>query len=284
MPSNSVCIVRSGWQEMKAMPLTQFQPHSLSLSHFWQDKTSIQLSGLIMFHACALALTAVLSHFTPLWYVFVSSIMTGRKRLSTSGALMPPWCQRRGSTPRSYILNCLNKPSCIVSPLSAESDAKWWPSIHFDWRTMLHNGPRVEHMHSQPKEGSQHNGDALKRRLWIKRWPDVSIFAVTSLQIRAHGDNAPLPAREKQCVSVAWSMSASSFVYLCERSRLLDCDWKLSRVFLPLWKNTSDSWPGLAYTIRYGCNRGRLLTCRQFSLHYWGQAESPRLWTWKYST
>lgn len=37
---------------------------SLSLSHFWHN-TSIQLSGLIMFHACAPALTAVLSYFTP---------------------------------------------------------------------------------------------------------------------------------------------------------------------------------------------------------------------------
>lgn len=46
---------------MKAMPLT----HSLSASHFWHDGTSIQLSGLIMFHACAPALTAALSRFTP---------------------------------------------------------------------------------------------------------------------------------------------------------------------------------------------------------------------------
>lgn len=75
------------------------------LSHFWHDNTSIQLGGLIMFHACAPALTAVLFHFTPLWYVFVSSIMTGRKWLSTSGGGLSrrrdaSW---RGSTPRSCV-------------------------------------------------------------------------------------------------------------------------------------------------------------------------------------
>lgn len=55
----------SGWQDMKAMPLSLRLPPSLPLSHFWHDNTSIQLGGLIMFHACAPALTAVRSHFTP---------------------------------------------------------------------------------------------------------------------------------------------------------------------------------------------------------------------------
>lgn len=56
----------SRWQDMKAMPVTLFLPPSLPLSrsHFWHDNTAIQQSGLIMFHAFAPALTAVLSHFT----------------------------------------------------------------------------------------------------------------------------------------------------------------------------------------------------------------------------
>lgn len=56
-----------GWQDTKAMPLTVSLSASVSpsLTQFWHDNTSIQLSGLIMFHACAPALTAVLSHFTP---------------------------------------------------------------------------------------------------------------------------------------------------------------------------------------------------------------------------
>lgn len=135
---------------------------------------------------------------SPLWHVFVSSIMTGRKRPSTSGALMAARCQHCSSTPHSSVLDCLNKPWRIVCPLSAGSHAEWWASIHNDWRTMLHNGPRVEHTHSQPKEGSQHNGDALKRKEWIKRCSDVSVCAVTSLQRRAHGDNPPLPALGKE--------------------------------------------------------------------------------------
>lgn len=52
----------SGWHEEKATPVSL--PASVSPSHSWHDNTFIQLSGLIMFHACAPALTAVLSHFT----------------------------------------------------------------------------------------------------------------------------------------------------------------------------------------------------------------------------
>ncbi len=119
--------------------------------------------------------SAVWSCFTPVhphWLPFcpispplirLCVIDNDRQKMSVHiGALMPPWCQRCGSTPRSYILNLLTKPSCIVSLLSAESDAKV-VGFHSLWLT--HNTPqwpRVAHMHGQPKEGSQHNSGALK--------------------------------------------------------------------------------------------------------------------------
>lgn len=58
---SSAWVTRHESNATHSLPL----PPSPSLTQFWHDNTSIQLSGLIMFHACAPALTAVLSHFTP---------------------------------------------------------------------------------------------------------------------------------------------------------------------------------------------------------------------------
>lgn len=44
------------------------------------------------------------------------------------------------------------------------------------------------------------------------------------------------------------------------------CDWKCSRVFVPLRKNTWKSGAALAYAIRYGCNKERPLTNSSLSI------------------
>lgn len=150
----------SGWQDMKAMPLSFFLPRSLS-----------HIFGMII----TLFNSAVWSCFTPVhphWLLFcpispllisLCVINNDRQKMPVHiRALMPPQCQRCSSTPHSYLLKLLTKTSCVVSLLSAESNAKV-AGFHLLWLT--HNTPqwpRVAHMHGQPKEGSQHNSGALK--------------------------------------------------------------------------------------------------------------------------
>lgn len=156
----------SGWQDMKAMPLSLFLPPSLSL-----------VFGTII----PLFNSAVWSCFTPVhphWLPFcpispplicLCVINNDRQKMAVHiRALMPPRCQWSSSNPCSCIFKPLTKTSCIVSLLSAESDAE---VVGFYSLKLMHNTlqwPHVARTHGQPKEGSQHNSRALKVA-WIKR-------------------------------------------------------------------------------------------------------------------
>lgn len=121
------------------------------------------------------------------------------------GALMPPRCQRCSSAPRSYTLSLLTKPSCIVSRCQQRAVKEWWASIHFDWRTMLHNGP-VLHTGMASQKRDHSTMAALWKGARMKRELDVSIRTVKSLQMRAQRDDA----LKKQCVSVILTCSLKS--------------------------------------------------------------------------
>lgn len=95
----------------------------------------------------------------------------------------------------------------------------------------------------------------------------MNIRTVKSLQIRAHGDNARPRKTMRLCCK------KHVYVSICLPGCVRQSgDWKLSRVFVPLRKNTRKLWPALAYTIRYGCNNWGPLTDsgRPFSLRYCG--------------
>ncbi len=142
----------SGWQDMKAMPLNLSLPPSLS-----------HIFGTII----PLFNWAVWSCFTPVhphWLPFcpispplmrLSVISNDRQKMAGHiGALVPPWCQRCSSAPHSSTCGRLSEPSCIVSLLSAQSNAKV-VGFHSLWLTQgAPQWPRVAHMHNQPKEGS----------------------------------------------------------------------------------------------------------------------------------
>lgn len=174
--------------------------------------------------------------------------MTGRKCPSTSG----PSCHHNASDAVQHLTpiysSFLPKHHVLFPFCQQRAMQKWRASIYFDWRTILHNGP-VLHICTASQKRDLSTIVVLWKGALIKTLPNVSICTVKLLQIGAQGDNASASPGKTMCF--CYIKHFYMFVCLpgCVRQ---SCDWKLSRVLLPLWKNTSKSWPALANTIRYG--------------------------------
>lgn len=137
---------------MKVMQL--FLPPSLS--NFWQDNTSIQLSSLIMFHACVPALIVVLSHFTPVWSDFVINNDRPKKA-------HPRWrssCHQDASDgvkrPIFHILSSQRIPHCSYTDSREQCKSCGLQMTLTDTHNTTTDIP------SQPNEGSHHNSESLK--------------------------------------------------------------------------------------------------------------------------
>lgn len=154
---------------MKVMQL--FLPPSLS--NFWQDNTSIQLSSLIMFHACVPALIVVLSHFTPVWCDFVINNDRPKKA-------HPCWRSSRhpdaSDGVKRLIFPTFYHPSelHIVPTLTAESNEK---AVGFKWLWLTHTTPR------QTSTARQMRAHITIVELWkgigIKRQSNVCLYCQT---------------------------------------------------------------------------------------------------------
>lgn len=83
-------------------------------------------------------------------------------------------------TPRSYMLNLLTKLLCIVFLLSAQRHCESG-GIHFDWGTILHNGPALHVCTASQKR--DHTTVALKGRTNEEIQSPMWAFIVSNQQI-----------------------------------------------------------------------------------------------------
>lgn len=161
--------------------------------------------------------------------------MTGRKWLSTSR----PWCHHDArSTPtlssiysqhsRQTIMYCFP----AVSREKCKSGGLLFTLTDAQCSTMA----PVSHIYMGSQKRDHSTIVALWKGPWIKRWSGVSPRTVKSLQIRAPGDKAPASPTKTMCLCYIKHFN----VFICLPGCVgPSCDWKLLRVFLPLWKNTS---------------------------------------------